>query len=50
MNGRCTECRLFDAAAVTVEDGGRVTLSAVAFYATGGGPPHDTDTLARRAG
>ncbi len=43
---RDAECRAFDAAVVAVEDGGRVALDATAFYATGGGQPHDTGTLA----
>ena len=43
---RDAQCRVFDAAVVAVEDGGRVALDATAFYATGGGQPHDTGTLA----
>lgn len=43
---RDAECRAFDAVVVAVEDGGQVALDATAFYATGGGQPHDTGTLA----
>ena len=43
---RDAQCRAFDAAVVAVEDGGRVALDATAFYATGGGQPHDMGTLA----
>ncbi len=47
---RDAECRAFDAAVVAVEDGGRVALDATAFYATGGGQPHDTGALAWEGG
>ncbi len=42
---RDAQCRAFDAAVVAVEEGGRVALDATAFYATGGGQPHDTGAL-----
>ncbi|HEX7167118.1 MAG TPA: alanyl-tRNA editing protein [Acidimicrobiales bacterium] len=39
--------REFDATVTAVDEGaGRVTLDRTAFYATGGGQPHDTGTLA----
>jgi misacylated tRNA(Ala) deacylase len=39
--------RSFDATVIAVdEEGRRVTLDRTAFYATGGGQPHDTGTLA----
>ena len=47
---RDAQCRAFDAVVVAVEDGGRVALDATAFYATGGGQPHDTGTLAWEGG
>ena len=49
IDRRCAERRVFDAA-VAVTDGGRMALSATAFYATGGGPPHDTGTLTWEGG
>lgn len=42
---RDAELRVFDAAVTAVDDEGRVALDATAFYATGGGQPHDTGTL-----
>ena len=47
---RDAQCRAFDAAVVAVEEGGRVALDATAFYATGGGQPHDAGTLAWEGG
>ena len=47
---RDAQCRAFEAAAVAVDDAGRVALGATAFYATGGGQPHDTGTLAWEGG
>ena len=47
---RDAQCRAFDAIVVAVEDAGRVALDATAFYATGGGQPHDTGTLAWEGG
>jgi misacylated tRNA(Ala) deacylase len=38
--------RTFDATVVSVTDDGAVVLDRTAFYATGGGQPHDTGTLA----
>ena len=35
---------------MAVENAGRVALDATAFYATGGGQPHDTGTLAWEGG
>jgi misacylated tRNA(Ala) deacylase len=37
--------RAFDATVVAVTDDGSVVLDRTAFYATGGGQPHDTGTL-----
>ncbi len=37
--------RTFDARVVAVNDAGAVALDRTAFYATGGGQPHDTGTL-----
>ncbi|OWY62072.1 Ala-tRNA(Pro) hydrolase, partial [cyanobacterium TDX16] len=37
--------REFDATVVDVTDDGAVSLDQTAFYATGGGQPHDTGTL-----
>lgn len=37
--------RAFDANVESVTDGGAVVLDQTAFYATGGGQPHDTGTL-----
>ena len=37
--------RAFDAIVESVTDGGAVVLDQTAFYATGGGQPHDTGTL-----
>ena len=42
---RDAQIRAFDAAVVAVGDDGRVALDATAFYATGGGQPHDTGTI-----
>ncbi|HKY15600.1 MAG TPA: alanyl-tRNA editing protein [Microthrixaceae bacterium] len=43
---RDAELREFDATVTGVDaEGGRVTLDRTAFYATGGGQPHDTGTL-----
>ena len=39
---RDAELRTFESSVVEVEDEGRVALDATAFYATGGGQPHDT--------
>ena len=47
---RDAQCRVFDAIVVVDEDGGRVASDAMAFYATGGGQPHDTGTLAWKGG
>ena len=47
---RDAQCRAFEATAVAVDDAGRVALDATAFYATGGGQPHDTGTLAWEGG
>ena len=47
---RDAQCRAFDAAVVAVEEGGGVALDATSFYATGGGQPHDTGTLAWEGG
>ncbi len=47
---RDAQCRAFDATVVAVDDSGRVALDATAFYATGGGQPHDTGTLAWEGG
>ena len=47
---RDAQCRAFDAGVVAVDDDGRVALDATAFYATGGGQPHDTGTLAWEGG
>ena len=41
---RDAELRSFDAAVIAV-DGDRVGLDRTAFYATGGGQPHDTGAL-----
>ena len=43
---RDAQCRSFDATVVSVDGDGRVALDATAFYATSGGQPHDTGTLA----
>jgi len=44
---RDAELRSFDAVVLDVDaDGRRVALDRTAFYATGGGQPHDTGTLA----
>ncbi len=44
---RDAELRSFDATVVAVDpEGRRVALDRTAFYATGGGQPHDTGTLA----
>ena len=40
--------RTFDAVVTAVREDGAVTLDRTAFYATGGGQPHDTGTLAGR--
>src|SRR3954449_3953950 len=41
--------RSFDAVVVEVDaDGGRIALDRTAFYATGGGQPHDTGDLSGR--
>ena len=42
---RDAQCRNFHAAVTAVDDEGRVALDATAFYATGGGQPHDTGAL-----
>ncbi len=42
---RDAQCRGFDATVAAVDDEGRVALDTTAFYATGGGQPHDTGTL-----
>ena len=42
---RDAQCRDFHAAVTAVDDEGRVALDATAFYATGGGQPHDTGAL-----
>ncbi len=42
---RDAQLREFDATVIAVDDEGRVALDATAFYATGGGQPHDTGTL-----
>ena len=47
---RGAQCRAFDAAVAAVDDDGRVALYATAFYATGGGQPHDTGALAWEGG
>ena len=46
---RDAQCRAFDAIVVAVAEG-RVALDATAFYATGGGQPHDTGTLSFHGG
>ncbi len=42
---RDAQCQDFAAAVVAVDEAGRIALDATAFYATGGGQPHDTGTL-----
>ena len=42
---RDAQLREFDATVMAVDEEGRVALDATAFYATGGGQPHDTGTL-----
>ena len=42
---RDAQIRVFDATVTAVDDDGRVALDATAFYATGGGQPHDTGTI-----
>ena len=47
---RDAQCRAFEATVAAVDDDARVALDATAFYATGGGQPHDTGTLSFRGG
>ena len=42
---RDAQIRAFDATVTAVDDDGRLALDATAFYATGGGQPHDTGTI-----
>ena len=42
---RDAQIRVFDATVAAVDGEGRVALDATAFYATGGGQPHDTGTI-----